>query len=184
MTNENKKPTFWGVELNEEEIKYHRLSYRTMAKQFDAVLCNNIVEVDPYIFDNLESGDFMRYFIDGEETTREEYEEKKEEIENEIENLEDYLRENDLSEQEENKVEEQIKDFENLLETFEENEVEIYQYYLVDSSALWYLERANELVFYSDKLDCYIWAVDHWGTGWDYVMTSLRISEDFSHLED
>lgn len=50
---------------------------------------------------------------------------------------------------------------------------DIYQYYITDcsESAVEFLEEHFNLLFaYSDKLDCYILCVDHYGTSWDYVM--------------
>lgn len=181
MKDTEKKVIFWGVELNEQEIKNHRLSYYTMSKQFDAVLCNNICEVDPNLFDNLESGDFYSYYIAGVEVSEENYNEQKEEIENAIDDL---SFEEWETEEQERIADEHIKQLEDRLTDFETIENEVFQWFIVSDSALWYLKRAGELVFYSDVLGCYIWGVCHWGTSWGYVMTSLRISDDFSHLED
>ena len=181
--NEAQKKTiiFWGCKLNNEEIKNHRLSYKTLASQFEAVLCNNICEVDPNLFDNLESGDFYSYYIAGEEVSENDFNERKEQIEDAIVelNFEEW-------ETEEQKIiiDEHIKQLEDQLADFETLKNEVFQWFIVSNSALWYLKRAGELVFYSDILDCYIWGVCHWGASWDYVMTSLRISDDFSRLED
>lgn len=38
-------------------------------------------------------------------------------------------------------------------------------------------EHTNELVFYNETLDIYIWAIDHYGTNWSYVLTEIRLSE-------
>lgn len=35
----------------------------------------------------------------------------------------------------------------------------------------------DELVFYNENLDVYIWAVTHWGTSWDYELTHTRLVE-------
>lgn len=140
------KIIFWGQELSEYEIKYHKMSYKTLASQFDFVLCNNIVNVDANIWENVESGYLYDYYNEeGEEITEEEAREKWA-----------------LGEE----VDEVFK--------------EIYQYFLVDSSALWYLKRAEQLVLYSETLDCYVWCVEHWGTSWDYVLTSIEYNDDFS----
>ena len=138
------KKYFYGFELSEEEIKRNRVSYGTLARCFDAVLCNKITEIDEYLFDNIESGDFWYYEdSEGNELTREEYEEK----------------------------------LENDEEAFEYQK-DIFQWFIVSDSALWLLKEAEELVLYSEKLDCYIWAVDHYGTSWDYVMTSIKIDKE------
>ena len=68
--------TFYGHKVSDYGLEHGRLDYATMSKCFDAVLCNNIVEIDPYIFDNVESGDPYDYFDENwEEITREEYDE-------------------------------------------------------------------------------------------------------------
>lgn len=36
-------------------------------------------------------------------------------------------------------------------------------------------ELTDELVFYNETLDVYIWAIDHYGTGWDYVLTDVEL---------
>jgi hypothetical protein len=47
---------------------------------------------------------------------------------------------------------------------------EIYQWYLIDQSDAEYIMRnTDELIFYSDVLDEYVWAITHFGTSWDYV---------------
>ena len=54
----------------------------------------------------------------------------------------------------------------------DDNMVDIYQWYITDcnESDVEYLEKHFGLLFtYSDKLDCYILCVDHYGTSWDHV---------------
>lgn len=38
-------------------------------------------------------------------------------------------------------------------------------------------EYTDELVFYNDQLDVYIWAVSRWGTAWSYELTHTKIIE-------
>ena len=177
------KPTFWGVELNEEEIKNKRLSYGTVAKQFDAILCNDILKIDNSLIDNLESGDFMSYYINGEETDRETYEELKEKYEDEQSELlfyENWGEDNPKAET----LEKRYDELTELLDQFEEIEDEVFQWFLVGESALCYLKKMGELVFYSDLLGCYVWGVKHWGTSWDYVMTNLKLNDDLTSIID
>lgn len=55
-------------------------------------------------------------------------------------------------------------------EGYEDEMQEIYQWYLIDPSDADYLKRnTDELVFYSDVLDEYVWGVTHFGTSWDGV---------------
>ena len=140
---EHPKKMFWGRELNAEELKSHRLSYATLASQFSAVLCNDI-QNDGSIWDNVICGELETYYHDGEEITREEYEE--------------------LEEQGEENLESRYK--------------EIYQYYIVSDYGKELLEKCGELVLYSESIGCYVWCVDHYGTSWDYVMTSIKLNND------
>ena len=68
-----------------------------------------------------------------------------------------------------------VAELEEEKDKFERLENEIFQYYIVSDIQL--LKECNELVFYSPLLDCYIWGVTHWGTSWDYVLTSLKLRE-------
>ena len=38
-------------------------------------------------------------------------------------------------------------------------------------------EYTDELVFYNEKLDLYVWGVTHFGTSWDYVLTDIKLVE-------
>lgn len=38
-------------------------------------------------------------------------------------------------------------------------------------------EFTDEIVFYNDRLNIYIWAVTHWGTGWAYELTNTKLNE-------
>lgn len=61
-----------------------------------------------------------------------------------------------------------------------DNFIDIYQYYITDASLddVEYLEKTFGLKFsYSDKLDCFILCVDHFGTGWDYVSCEILDEE-------
>ena len=157
--------TFYGHKVSDYALKYGRLDYGTLAKCFDAILCNNIPQVDNEIFDNVESGDFESFYYDGEEITREKYEEEIEELENKIASL---------------SIKENYKEIEELEEEkdkFERCENDVFQWFIVSYNALELLKECGELVFYSPLLDCYIWGVTHYGTSWDYVLTSLKLRE-------
>ena len=38
-------------------------------------------------------------------------------------------------------------------------------------------EYTDEIVFYNERLNIYIWAVTHWGTGWAYELTNVKLEE-------
>ena len=59
---------------------------------------------------------------------------------------------------------------------------EIFQYYLTSASEfdVKYLEDRFGLLFtYSDKLDCYVLCVSHFGTSWDYVYCEDKQKDEF-----
>ena len=119
--------TFCGNPISEYGLKNHRVDYATLAKAFDAVLCNEIMNV------------YSDHW--------------------EIVNGSDYDEENDTY-------------------------IEIYQYYIISSSGAKLLEWwTDEIVFYNEKLDMYVWGVTHWGTGWDYVLTDIKVERDMSVKE-
>ena len=39
-------------------------------------------------------------------------------------------------------------------------------------------EWTNEIVFYNQELDMYVWGVTHYGTSWDYVLTNIELNSD------
>ena len=59
----------------------------------------------------------------------------------------------------------------------------VFQDYIIAESGYKFLaEYTDELVFYNENLDMYIWAVTHFGTSWDYVLTNIKlVSEVASH---
>jgi hypothetical protein len=64
-----------------------------------------------------------------------------------------------------------------------DNFIDIFQYYITDASLddVEYLEKNFGLKFsYSNKLDCFVLCVDHYGTSWDYV--SCEISDELLEI--
>lgn len=55
---------------------------------------------------------------------------------------------------------------------------DIYQTYIIsDRGAEILKEYTNEIVYYNNELDMYIWGITHFGTSWDYVLTNIKLSE-------
>lgn len=53
---------------------------------------------------------------------------------------------------------------------------EVYQYYIIDYSGARFLgEYTDELVYYHEELDMYLWGITHFGTAWDYVLTDIKL---------
>ena len=56
------------------------------------------------------------------------------------------------------------------------NYLEVYQYYIIsDSGANFLRDYTDELVFYNEQLDLYLWGITHFGTSWDYVLTNIKL---------
>ena len=139
-------------------------SYRRVVDKFignNIVLCNNIVYVDEEMLLNKICGfeDYDEVYEQALEELKEEYKEELEKEEMTIEKLEDMA-----TEQAE----------------YETDNYEFYQYYIIDISNwdLEYLQKCGQKtlqICYSDKLDCYILCVGHFGTGWDYVGSDFKL---------
>lgn len=56
--------------------------------------------------------------------------------------------------------------------------VDIFQWYIIDDNGYRILkEYTNEIVYYDNELDVYIWGVTHLGTSWSYVLTDIKIED-------
>lgn len=157
---------FYGNEVSAYGREHGYVDYATLAKAFDAVMNNSIIKNTVEIgYWEQESG-----FIDNSEDI--------ERMKAEIEELEELLELKHFR----NKLEARER-IEELIQTIEELEEEqdripeIYQYFIVSDNGAEILERYNEIVFYNEELDMYVWGVTHWGTSWDYVLTDIKICE-------
>lgn len=54
---------------------------------------------------------------------------------------------------------------------------DIYQYYIINDDLAERLQKINEIVYYHNRLDIYILGVTHFGTGWSYVLTDLKLEK-------
>ena len=72
-----------------------------------------------------------------------------------------------------------------------EEQVDIYQYFIVDFSS-WTYELITKyqqqfskefILYYIEELDLYVLGVTHLGTGWDYVLTDIEPSEDMENTQ-
>lgn len=54
---------------------------------------------------------------------------------------------------------------------------EIFQYYIVDNNGAEIIQNfTDEILFYNEELDLYVWGVTHWGTSWDHVLTDIKLN--------
>jgi len=57
----------------------------------------------------------------------------------------------------------------------------IFQDYIISEYGYEFLSKyTDEIVFYNEKLDLYVWGVTHYGTSWDYVLTDIKLVKEES----
>jgi predicted nuclease with TOPRIM domain len=150
---------FYGNEVSAYGQENNRVDYRTFAKAFNHVLANGLMEA-------LEADGHYFEMISGWVDNSEEIEE----IENRINELNEIEELTDEQREELEKLESELDE----LNDEQERIPEIFQFYVVDNDTL--LQENNEIVFYCEDLDLYIWGVTHFGSGWDYVLTDIELS--------
>ena len=151
------KKYFYGNEISQYGLENGYVDFATLAKSFDCVLCNNIAS---RIYETMEQ---VGGFIDNSE---------------EIEELEKQIYEGEesgsISQEEIDDIQEKIDELQN-----EQDEIpEVYQWYIVSDNAKSILEDAEQIVYYDDELDIYVWGVTHFGTSWSYVLTDIKIDKE------
>lgn len=157
---EKEQKYYYGNAISEYGVKNGYVDYATLAKCFDAVLNNDIMQFTRDIgYWNQLSG-----IIDNSEEI-EELEEKRDELEEENESGPSQILENEI-----NEINDQIEELER-----EQDDKEVFQWYIVDDFGGRLLTEINEIVYYNETLDMYLWGVTHYGTSWDYVLTSIAI---------
>ena len=151
---------FYGNKISDYGLEHGYVDYRTLAKAFDAVMNNDIIQKTYEIgYWEQESG-----FVDNSE--------EMDELQEQIEELM-LDNENDEHTEEIEALQDKINELEEEQES--SYDAEIYQYFIVDDNGARILEEFNEIVFYNEDLDMYVWGVTHWGTSWDYVLTDIKI---------
>lgn len=55
---------------------------------------------------------------------------------------------------------------------------EIFQHYIITEEGYKILrDYTDEIVYYSEELEMYLWGITHFGTGWDMVLTDVKLVE-------
>lgn len=170
---------FCGNKISEYGVQHNRVDYAALAKSFDAVLCNDITK----LFYNDVCGEYnepeqVNGFIDNSDEI-DELQEQLDELQEQLDDMEietekdkfNYIKLEKHIEQ----LQEQIDD----LEREQDEQPDIYQYYIISDAGYNVLKyHTNEIVWYVPALDVYVWGVTHWGTSWDYVLTNIKIEEN------
>lgn len=152
---------FYGNKISEYGLENGYVDYATLSKAFEGVLNNNIIQKTYDIgYWEQESG-----FVDNSE-----------EIAELQEKIDELMLDNDNDEHTE-EIDE-LQDEINELEEEQDYMDDIFQYYIVDDNGARILKEINEIVFYNEELDMYVWGVTHYGTSWSYVLTDIKIVLD------
>ena len=165
---------FYGNKVSDYGLEHGYVDYRTLAKSFDMVICNDITKLfyssinNEYIDPQQVNG-----FIDNQDEI-DQLQEKLDDLLDLFKEVEDPTTEKEI----ENQID-QLQEQINSLEYEQENNPEIYQYYIISDNGAEILQTwTNEIVYYIDYLDIYVWGVTHLGTSWDYVLTNIKIEKD------
>lgn len=114
---------FYGNKVSAYGLEHGYVDYATLAKSFDCVLSNDIINKTSNI----------GYW---EEYNGSEYDEENDEY------------------------------------------ADVFQLYIISERGAQILaDCTGEIVWYNDELDMYVWGVTHFGTGWDYVLTDIKIAK-------
>lgn len=124
---EKEQKYYYGNPISEYGLENGRVDYGTLAKAFDAVLNNDIMNLTY----GIGSWEQVSGTIDNTD---------------EIEELEE-----------------------------KRDEPEVFQWFIISDWGARLLQNINEIVYYNETLDMYVWGVTHYGTSWDYVLTSIAI---------
>ena len=157
---EKEQKYYYGNEISQYGMENGRVDYATLSKCFDAVLNNDIMQL------TYDIGYWYQVSGTVDNTDDiEELEEKLNELEEQNESSPSQILENEI-----NEINDQIEELER-----EQDDQEVFQWYIVDDGGARLLQEINEIVYYNETLNMYLWGVTHYGTSWDYVLTSIAI---------
>lgn len=148
------KKYYYGNAISDYGMEHGYVDYATLSKCFDSVLNNDIISLTY----DIGSWDQISGTIDNTDEI--------EELEEENESSPSQILENEI-----NEINEQIEE----LEQEQNNDQEVFQWFIVDDWGARLLQDINEIVYYNETLDMYLWGVTHFGTSWNYVLTSIAI---------
>ena len=171
---------FCGNEISAYGQEHGYVDYRTLAKAFDAVLSNDLMQRTCGLgyWETYCGSESYYEDSDGKWYDYDEAQERIGELKERLDEIGDRL--SDLSDEDKEStgeyaaLEEEQAEIESDIECLEdERYYDFYQYFIVDGYGASILEEAGETVWYNEYLDLYVWGVTHWGTSWDYVLTNI-----------
>ena len=182
----HKSKYFCGNKISEYGLANGYVDFGTLAKSFDAVLCNDITK----LFYNDIGGEYnepeqVNGFIDNSDEI-DELQEQMDELQEQMDELEirwtDAPKDSEeerITQEQIDKLQEQMDELQEQMDELQDEQdtlPEIFQYYIIsDSGADLLKDCTDEIIYYLPALDIYIWGVTHYGTSWDYVLTNIKI---------
>ena len=200
---------FCGNEVSQYAKEHGYVDYATLSKAFDAVLNNDIMEktYDIGYWEQVSGTVDNQDEIDEKQEQLDELQEKIDELQEQIDNndcdidsmkeeqkddsyidnhadIDSLKEENSKLTKEKQDLEEQAEKLEKEIDDLQQEQdypPDVYQWYIVSDNGADILQRVNEIVYYNEELDMYLWGVTHFGTSWTYVLTDIPIeySEDY-----
>lgn len=177
---------FCGQQISSYGLEHGYVDYLALARSFDAVLNNEI-------FAKTGGFDSWELWSGGEVDNSEEIAETQKSLDILNEKL-SALDSNDYEDEREyedryEELTEQIRIFEDELydlenESFWDHDYDCYQQFIISENGAKILaDYTNQVVWYNEDLDLYLWDINHYGTGWDYVLTEIKIHtpEEYEH---
>ena len=169
---------YYGNAISEYGMQKGYVDYATLAKCFDAVLNNDIMSLtyDIGYWDQVSGIIDNTDDIEELEEKRDELEEKQKDLEDDLEQVQESSKNNIIIELK--KIENEIDNLNDQIEELEREQndyQEVFQWYIVDDWGAKLLQEIDQIVYYNETLNIYLWGVTHYGTSWDYVLTSIAI---------
>lgn len=172
---------FYGNKISDYGLGNGYVDYGTLAKAFNLVLNNDVIETTTAAGFNWEP---VSGFIDNSDQINElqsDIEELRTDAANYREDAADAFDAGNLEECDEkekcaDRCADRIEELKNELEKLEEEQnknYEVFQWYIIDNQGAEILQEMNEIVYYCYELNMYVWGVTHYGTNWDYVLTDI-----------
>ena len=179
------KKYFMGNEVSEYGVEMGYVDYACLAKSFNGVLNNDIMQAlenAGYYFEQINGWIDNQDEIENLNERLAEFEDTKDRLAEQLELLKEHNKPVDDIEYRLHRMESRIDGVENEIRELEDEEnypPEIFQYYIIDETAVQILqEHTNEIVYACEQLDLYLWGVTHYGTHWDYVLTDIPVERE------
>ena len=163
---------FCGNEASDYAKEHGYLDYATLAKGFDAVMNNSIMEMTET--NGIGYWEQENGIID--------YSDEIEKLEDQIKEAEDDMELNEglLTPNEYKEIENQIDEMNeriNELQSQQDYPPEVFQWFIVDDNGANIIkEYTDDPLYYNETLDMYLWGVTHFGTAWSMVLTDVKLN--------